>query len=137
MKHATRSTSLYTKCRLVCTLRAWFGMPSPHEPMIHRERALIIVQMPNIAEHSCRHKSAWSQDKIGNTTIENGHSQPCLGWQLQASTEEVSDDVSMTNNNFEFVAIFWSLRPSEDMRFENPLYASPTFVDFFHSVGIV
>jgi hypothetical protein len=105
--------------------------------MIHREGALIIVQMPNITKHSSRHESAWSHDEIGDTAIENGHSQPCLGWKLQASTEEVPDDISMANNNFEFVAIFWSLRPSEDVSFVHPLYSSPTFVDFFHCIGIV
>ena len=51
---------------------------------------------------------------------------------MKASTEEVSNKIPVADNDFEFMAVFWSLWPSEDMGFKNPLCSTAVVVYFFH-----
>mmetsp|Transcript_11481 Transcript_11481/g.23698 ORF Transcript_11481/g.23698 Transcript_11481/m.23698 type:complete len:251 (-) Transcript_11481:331-1083(-) len=61
--------------------------------------------MPNIAHRSCRYHSIGSNDEIRNGTVQSAHSQPCLWRQLQCSTEQVTNDISVANNDFKLIIL--------------------------------
>lgn len=56
--------------------------------------------MSNVTEHPTADRPRWFNHQICQAAIVSAQTQPSFWGELQSSTEKVSNDVTMTNNDF-------------------------------------
>ena len=79
----------------------------PIESVMLGEGAFGIGQMTHITKHATADGPSGTYRQVGQAAVEIAESQPRFRWQLQSATQEISNHIGMTDNNFKFVGFGW------------------------------
>ena len=74
--------------------------------MMPRKSRFRIRQMSNIPKHPTTDTPSGTNGQVGQTAIQIAKAQPCFWRHLQGATQQIANDIGMTDNDFKFVTFF-------------------------------
>ena len=113
-----------------------------NKPVIHRKSTFAITKMANVPEHTTANCPRRFNHQVGKAAVVCAHPKPCLWWELQRSTEEVTNDISMAYDDFNFMLFIlinmsapWSIiRTSMDIMFKSLFNTRSIFRQIFFNI---